>query len=198
MEDLPPPPRTDLGSPRGLFLAVLAGLLLAAGCQDGQKAAGAAGPVAVQDSAQADRVPVPLELTLRALGTDHRQVIYRIDGARTLHFAGGAGAISSNPKPAGKLTEEQIKSIWALVHKGRLLEPQGRSAGLFESAEKKTWNVELTAGTRQARYTTIDGRIPELEELDKLLFEAQKKFRYAQVLQEIDEAREDPQLRKKK
>lgn len=187
-----------LGSPGRLgLLLLMAGLLLSCGCQDGPKTGGPAGAAAV-DSAQADRVPVPLELTLRALGTDHRQVIYHLDAGRTLHFAGGAGAITSNPKPAGKLTEEQVREIWALVLKGRLLEPEGRRAGLFESADKITWNVELTAGTRQARYTTLDGRIPELEELDKLLFEAQKKFRYAQVLQSIDEAREDPQLQKKK
>jgi hypothetical protein len=149
---------------------------LAAGCASSpQPAAAPRSPAAV---------PVPFTLELQALG-ESRKVAYRLDANGDLAYSGGRDAVAGEPAYVGRLNDQQIADLWAIVRDRRLLDASG--AGLFATGQKVKYQVKLRAAGRSHHFSAVDDQNPALAELDHALFQLASNFRYNSVFKPIDE-----------
>ena len=134
------------------------------GCSTGEKTRESAGT----------GYPSPLTIDLYSSSADKRYVYYVVDRQGVLHYGGGVKANVREPEKVGKLTHEQLRYLWQIIDRYKLL---GGSGEIFPRGEK-VYEIKLNVGGRRASYGTGKSNLKGLDHLDQALFKMQADTRY--------------------
>lgn len=116
-----------------------------------------------------------LALTLSRTTADSRHTLIELKPDGRLFFAGGQDAIAGELHPAGTLTAEQRRAVWAVIEKHNLTEASG---SLFPKGDA-VYRLKLnTGGLGSHNIHSADDDVPGLAELHDLLFKMQADVRY--------------------
>ena len=138
---------------------------------------------ATQPSTDPDRVPDPLEVSLKMWTKDGRATYMTVDRNGELSFAGGRSALSGVAQRAGLLTDEQRRAVWATVRRYGLLDAEG---DWFREGETVTYELQLRAGAQSRSIRAADDAVPGIGKLNDQLFGYQAQMRYGQVIRPIE------------
>jgi len=126
--------------------------------------------------------PQPFEIELYVADDAKRFTYYVVKSNGSLAYGGGGNANVREAEVLGRLTDEQMKYLWQVIDRYKLLDGSGELFALG----KTRYDLKLRVGGRRARYETskpTDG----LEHLNKALFKMQGDLKYAGIERAIDE-----------